>query len=108
MRKLQQSILIWCVALVAAVGLAAGPALADTWRGTAPFCEGSCLPGEKQIATSNCGDGACCWTGHKALCRNSSPTCKPKPIKATCYLFVLVCDNGCSSWACGACIFGSW
>lgn len=98
------------IAAIAALLLAGSlaPAKADTWRGTAPFCAGECLPGEKQIATSNCGDGACCATGHKVLCRNSSPTCKPKPIKAQCFLFILMCDNGCSKFACGACFgFGN-
>ncbi len=80
-------------------------AQADTWRGTAPFCDGHCNAGETQIATSKCGDGACCWSGHKALCRNTSPTCKPKPVKTFCALFVLICDNGCSTFACGACFF---
>ena len=98
----------WMKAIMVAVivSLAAAPfAQADTWRGTAPFCEGKCLPGEKQVATSSCGDGACCWTGHKALCHNTAPTCKPKPVKATCAVFFLICDNGCSTFVCGACFF---
>ncbi len=85
--------------------VAAPLAQADTWRGTAPFCEGKCLPGEKQIATSNCGNGACCWTGHKALCKNTGPTCKPKPVKTTCFGLILFCDNGCSTFVCGVCFF---
>jgi len=93
------------------------PASADTWRGTAPFCAGACLPGETQIATSSSGDGATCWTGHKVLCRNNQPTCTPRQTTVTCYLFVEICDNGffetptsnwhsCSKFACGAC-FGT-
>lgn len=91
--------------VAAIIGLSAPVAHADTWRGTAPFCEGKCPPGEKQIATSQCGNGACCWTGHKALCRNTAPTCIPKPVVAQCFVFVLMCDNGCSKFACGACFF---
>jgi hypothetical protein len=47
------------------------PAWADTWRGTAPFCAGQCLPGETQISTSSHGDGGQCWTGNKVICRNA-------------------------------------
>jgi len=92
--------------------------LADTWRGTAPFCDGQCLPGEQQIATSNCGDGACCWTGHKVLCRNAQPTCQATQTNTSCYGIFLVCDNGsydyrgvwtsCSKYVCGLCFGFSW
>lgn len=92
--------------------------LADTWRGTAPFCDGQCLPGEQQIGTSNCGDGACCWTGHKVLCRNSQPTCQGTQTNTSCYGIFLVCDNGsydyrgvwtsCSKYLCGLCFGFSW
>jgi hypothetical protein len=106
------------IALAAILCLMAPLAKADTWRGTAPFCDGQCLPGEVQISTSNCGDGACCWTGHKALCRNAAPTCQAKQTNTSCYGFLLVCDNGfysapdnvwhsCSKFACGIC-FGFW
>ena len=100
--------------------LAVSDASADTWRGTAPFCDGSCNAGERQVGVSNCGDGACCWTGHKALCANSSPTCQASETNATCYGVVEVCDNGyyesptqnwhsCDKYACGACFgFGSF
>lgn len=90
---------------------------ADTWYGTAPFCDGQCPPGQQQIATSNCGDGACCWTGQKVLCRNSSPTCQAAQTNTSCYGIILVCDNGyydyrsvwhsCSKYACGICL-GFW
>lgn len=93
---------------------------ADTWRGTAPFCAGSCLAGEQEIRRSNCGDGACCWTGSKALCRNSAPTCRALQTNVACKGVVLTCDNGfytqttnqpdwhsCSTYACGACL-GWW
>jgi hypothetical protein len=102
-------------------GLIGAPlACADTWRGTAPFCDGSCNAGERQIGVSNCGDGACCWTGHKALCSNSSATCQASETQATCYGVVEVCDNGyyeaptqnwhsCDKYACGACLgFGKF
>jgi len=93
---------------------------ADTWRGTAPFCAGSCLAGEQEIGRSDCGDGACCWTGSKALCRNSAPTCQALQTNVACKGVVLICDNGfytqttnqpdwhsCSTYACGACL-GWW
>ncbi len=98
------------IAIAAIVGLAAAPlAKADTWRGTAPFCDGQCLPGETQIATSKSGDGATCWTGHKVLCRSASAICQPKPITATCVFVVLICNNGCSTFACSVCFgFGNW
>lgn len=88
----------------------------DTWRGTAPFCDGQCLAGETQIGSNNCGDGACCWTGHKVLCKNSSPTCQSLETQTSCAGVVLICDNGffsapdnvwhsCSGkFACGACL----
>jgi hypothetical protein len=105
------------VTVVIVMVLAATVARADTWRGTAPFCDGQCNPGETQIATSNCGDGACCWTGQKVLCRNSAPLCTPLETKTSCYGVVLICDNGlyvggnagnpnwvsCSKYACGVC-----
>ncbi|SFE83668.1 hypothetical protein [Nitrosomonas sp. Nm166] len=91
---------------------------ADTWRGTAPFCEGRCLPGEAQIATSNFGDGAPCWTGYKVLCRNSEPTCNAAQTNTSCYGIIQVCDNGsyeytgawrsCSTYICGACFGFNW
>jgi hypothetical protein len=95
-------------------------ASADTWRGTAPFCAGSCLRGEQEIGRSKCGDGACCATGSKALCRNSAPTCRALQTNVACKGVVLICDNGfytqttsqpdwhsCSTYACGACL-GWW
>lgn len=78
---------------------------ADTWRGTAPFCDGKCLPGEATIAVSDWGDGGYCITGKKVLCGNRSTTCNPRDsTEATCYGVVMVCDNGCSSYACGPCL----
>ena len=91
---------------------------ADTWRGTAPFCEGECLPGEVEIAQSTSGDGASCWTGHKVLCRNSQPTCHAAQTKTACYGVFMICDNGyysipdvwnsCSKYLCGGCIGFDW
>ncbi|KAI8520941.1 hypothetical protein Bbelb_006950, partial [Branchiostoma belcheri] len=44
------------------------------WEGTAPFCNpGGCDSGI-QVASSSCGDGACCWTGHKIKCCNDTFT----------------------------------
>lgn len=92
---------------------------ADTWRGTAPFCSGKCLPGETQIAKGKCGDGACCWTGQKVLCKNSNPTCQASQTQTSCYGVLMMCDNGhfvggnppvwvsCAKYACGMC-FGFW
>jgi Tachylectin len=93
------------------------PASADTWRGTAPFCAGECLPGETQISTSSHGDGGQCWTGNKVLCRNAQPTCQALQTNTSCKGVVMICDNGfytqttntpewhsCSKYACGGCI----
>ncbi len=88
---------------------------ADTWRGTAPFCAGSCLSGEVQKGVSDSGDGAHCVTGHKVLCGNSAPSCPVRATNTSCYGVVLICDNGyyesptqnwhsCGSYACGACL----
>lgn len=38
------------------------------WEGSAPFCEGRCKPGWRQIGRDKCGDGKCCWRGTKAHC----------------------------------------
>jgi len=95
-------------------------AKADTWRGTAPFCAGNCLRGEQEVQRSNCGNGACCWTGSKALCRNSAPTCQSLQTNVACKGVVMICEDGfytqttnkpdwhsCSKYVCGACI-GWW
>lgn len=100
-----RTIVVAAAFTIASVVLGAGAAYADTWRGTAPFCSGKCLPGEQQIATSKTGDGSSCWSGHKVLCRNNDQTCFPHEVETECALFVLICDNGCSSYACGGCIF---
>jgi hypothetical protein len=109
--------------LLAAIAFAAGSLVAsvsraDTWRGTAPFCDGECLPGEVEIARSSSGNGGTCWTGTKVLCRNAQPTCQALQTKTSCYGVVMVCDNGyyslpdvwnsCSKYACGACFGFDW
>lgn len=116
----RKRILTKTLMLVVLVASVTAPAYADTWRGTAPFCNGECNPGETPIATSNCGDGACCWTGHKVLCRNSQPTCAATQTNTACYGIILVCDNGhyvggnqpswvsCAKYACGMCFGFSW
>ena len=113
-------IAIKLVAMVA-ICIVGNPAKADTWRGTAPFCAGKCLPGENIIRESTSGDGATCWTGTKVLCSNSTPSCLAAQTNTACYGVVLICDNGhyvggnapdwvsCSKFACGACFgFGKW
>ena len=88
---------------------------ADTWRGTAPFCAGSCEQGERQIGVSDYGDGGYCVTGHKVLCTSSNQSCKATETKATCFGVVMICQNGyqetlnqvwhtCGTYACGLCI----
>jgi hypothetical protein len=102
-------------ALAIASALAAPYARADTWRGTAPFCDGQCLAGEIQKGVSDSGDGGYCVTGHKVLCGNAAPSCEVRESKTACYGVVLICDNGfyesptqnwhsCSSYACGVCV----
>lgn len=115
-----RKILVKILMIVSIIAPMAATAKADTWRGTAPFCNGQCLPGETQIATSNSGDGATCWTGQKVLCRNASPTCAALQTKAACYGIIMICDNGhyvggyppswvsCSKYACGMCFGFSW
>ena len=99
------------ILVMASVGLA----WADTWRGTAPFCDGECLRGEREIARSDWGDGGYCVTGSKALCTNSSRMCESTSTKAECYGVVMICENGsndqlsgvwkaCNSYACGVCL----
>ncbi|XP_035698000.1 deleted in malignant brain tumors 1 protein-like [Branchiostoma floridae] len=40
------------------------------WEGTAVFCNpGDCDWG-RYVRTDKCGDGLCCWTGHKIYCCN--------------------------------------
>ncbi len=107
------------ITLIAMIFLQTPLAKADTWRGTAPFCNGQCLAGETQISTSSSGDGGSCWSGHKALCRNSAPTCQAVQTDTSCAGVVQICDNGfystpdvwhsCSKFACGVCFgFGKW
>ena len=103
------------IALATMMCLLSPLARGDTWRGTAPFCDGQCLRGETEIGESRCGDGACCFTGHKVLCRNSSPTCLSLATQTSCDGVVEICDNGfysapdnvwhsCSGkFACGLC-----
>jgi hypothetical protein len=100
--------------------IGAPPAMADTWRGTAPFCEGHCLAGEHELRRDSNGDGGHCFTGSKALCSNAAPTCRPLQTNVACKGVALVCDNGfytqstdhtewhsCAKFACGACM-GWW
>ena len=86
----------------------------DYWSGTAPFCKGECnVPGYHETARSNSGNGGFCFTGHKSYCQCDAntggplPSCVPKvPIKQTCVGFLLVCNNGCSTFGCGLCFSG--
>lgn len=59
---------LFSMALVMALALPSG-ANSQVWRGTAPFCEGKCLAGERELARSSSGDGSRCITGSKALCQ---------------------------------------
>ena len=113
MKPVRHSVLALGVCVWVSLGGAA--LLADTWRGTAPFCDGKCNPGERQIGVSSCGDGACCLTGHKALCSNNTQGCLVKETLTACYGVVMVCDNGhyldlnqnwqsCGKYVCGVCL----
>jgi hypothetical protein len=103
------------------VVVAAAAADAQVWRGTAPFCDGSCLPGEREIGRSKSGDGGACVTGSKVLCEGrNTPACHALQTNVECRGVVLLCDNGfytqtssqpswhsCARYACGGC-FGWW
>lgn len=114
--------IVFAALLAVGSGLQMSPAKADTWRGTAPFCAGECLPGEVEVQRSSSGDGGSCWTGSKVLCRGKTPTptCQALQTNVACKGVVLICDNGfytqttnqpdwhsCSQYACGACL-GWW
>ena len=103
-------------------GLITFTAKGDTWRGTAPFCDGECHNDEIEIQRSDAGDGGTCWTGRKVLCRgrNDGPPCLPLQTNVACKGVVLICDNGyytqtnnqpswhsCATYARGACL-GWW
>lgn len=115
-----QLVIVKAFILIAAILSMVTSVRADTWRGTAPFCSGECLPGETQVGTSNCGNGACCWTGQKVLCKNKEPSCAAQQTNTACYGIIMVCDNGhyvggnppswvsCSKYVCGMCFGFSW
>lgn len=101
--------------LVAMVAGLVPIARADTWRGTAPFCNGKCLKGERNAGTSDYGDGGYCVTGHKVLCTNAQAQCRANETLARCYGVVEICENGyqeqlnqvwhtCNTYGCGVCI----
>jgi hypothetical protein len=104
--------------LAGIICLMAPLAKADSWYGTAPFCNGRCPSGESQIEASQCGNGACCWTGHKVLCQNNTAQCISRQTNVSCYGVVEVCSNGaysnsgawnsCSTYVCGVCFGFSW
>ena len=117
LHKYVRPILIGPVALLLSSGL-----LAQVWRGTAPFCEGRCLAGEREIARNSTGDGGRCITGSKALCqgRNTGAACQVLQSNVECKGVVMICDNGfysqttsvpqwhsCARYVCGACL-GFW
>ena len=83
------------IALVIALALPTG-ANSQVWRGTAPFCEGKCLAGERELARSSSGDGSRCITGSKALCQgaNTPAACRPLQSNTECKGVVMICDNG--------------
>jgi hypothetical protein len=84
------------------------------WDGTAPFCSGSCPANCVTVRSSDCGNGACCWTGSKKLCDccPKNDLCNPTITETACYGVVLVCKNialgppkrTCSTYACGICL----
>ncbi len=105
-----------CLCVVLAFALSAA-ARGQVWRGTAPFCNGQCLPGETQVATSKTGDGGTCWTGHKVKCQKlgGPKPCMGTQTKVSCFAVVEICDNGyyelpsnawhsCNKYACGGCV----
>jgi hypothetical protein len=57
----------------------ASPDINCYWSGTAPFCSGQCFSGQVECNTSSCGDGHCCWTGHKKYCCYGT-TCPSRPL----------------------------
>ena len=49
------------------------PGRSCRWDGTAPFCDGSCRPGETQShPPPGSSSGSSCWTGSKVYCCSSS------------------------------------
>jgi len=101
------------------------------WSGRAPFCSGSCPSNCVREDTGKCGNGACCWTGRKALCNccgaNPSCLCTPTRVESYCagggwfqpIVTPLMCrkiddsnrpgcpgKRTCSTYACGVCIWG--
>jgi hypothetical protein len=115
MIRIRQWITAARVAGILVFGLVPGTgSLADTWRGTAPFCAGECKPGEVRKGVSDSGDGGYCITGHKVLCGNASQSCPVTSTQTDCYGVVMICDNGsnvppkgdwhsCGKYACGVC-----
>jgi len=83
-------------------------AFADTWRGTAPFCDGSCRSDEIEIKRSSSGNGSSCWSGSKVLCRKKDseklpttatppvqpPTAPPVMPPSICLVMPCVCTTG--------------
>jgi len=103
------------LAALAILLIAPPHAKADYWDGTAPFCNGKCHGNDVQKGSSKCGDGGCCWTGHKALCGSPTPSCPANQTNTECFGIVEICDNGyhsvpnqvwhsCNKYACGVCI----
>ena len=73
-----------------------------TWRGSAPFCGGSCQSNEVEVASDTAADGHTCWTGHKNLCcrKEASDTDAQKcewqgaaPICATWNILTVILNN---------------
>jgi hypothetical protein len=106
--------MIWVPFFVSLLMFITATSRANTWRGTAPFCAGECLPGEQKMGESDYGDGGYCVTGKKVLCGNANPSCPTTSTKAECYGVVKICENGsadqtgfwrgCNTYACGLCV----
>src|SRR3984957_2514239 len=58
--------------------LTSGQVCKDYWAGTAPGCHGACdSRTHVAIRQDKCGDGHCCWTGHKVYCQcKVNPNCQ--------------------------------
>jgi hypothetical protein len=83
---------ISALAIVSTLTFASRYMYGNTWGGTAPFCDGQCLPGEIQKGVSDSGDWGYCITGHKVLCGNVANL----PVRQTntdCYGVVMICER---------------
>lgn len=65
------------------------------WDGTAPFCAGSCGPGETQTQPpEGSSSGASCWTGSKVYCCSSTGSTSSGLIASNCSYGKGTCAEG--------------